>query len=56
MKIQITSNGTKIGTVSPDDFKRSIQAPKNSFLPDAVNKWNDHKAKLGEPERAEIIL
>jgi hypothetical protein len=54
--IQVFSNGQPIGTVETSDFLAAINAPKNMFLSDAVEKFNAHKVAIGEPERAVLEL
>lgn len=52
----VKSNGTKIGEITPDQFRRAEDVPATMFLQTAIQKWNDWKAEIGEPERIEISL
>lgn len=56
LKIKITSNGTTLGTLDCETFRKSIGAPTNMFLPEVVKIWNDRKAGNNEPERAEVAI
>jgi hypothetical protein len=56
MKIIVKSNGETIGTLTPKDFMRGINAPASMFLPDAVKQWNAYKESIGDPERVEISI
>jgi hypothetical protein len=55
-QIQVTSNGKPIGKISCEQFRASIGAPRNAFLQECVQKFNDWKKRIGEPERAEISI
>ena len=53
--VQISSNGQKIGSLTPQEFM-SFSGRVNTFLSEIVNDFNKMKINLGEPERASIEL
>ena len=54
--IQVTSNGQKIGKLDPTEFMKAVGAPSRMFLAEIVEKFNAHKAQMGEPERVSVVL
>jgi len=54
--VEITSNGERIGTCTPDEFRASCKGPRTAFLAELVRNFNCCKEKIGEPERASIVL
>jgi redox-regulated HSP33 family molecular chaperone len=52
----VKSRGIKIGKLTPEQFRSSEQVPSSMFLQEAVQKWNDWKAEIGEPERISIEI
>jgi hypothetical protein len=52
--IQITSNGTVIGTVTTKEFREYMNM--NGFTAALVKTFNEGKAACGEPERAHEII
>lgn len=52
----VKSNGQEIGKVTPDQFRKNEGVPSTMFLQEAVQKWNNWKAEIGEPERVEIQI
>ena len=53
--IQVTSNGTVIGTMTTKEF-RNYMNNTTSFLPELINRFNERKKHTGEPERVQQIL
>ncbi len=56
LEIIVTSDGTRIGSLTPDQFREGIGETGGGFLADEVCAFNEMKAQRGEPERAEIAL
>jgi len=54
--VAITSKGRRTGTLTPEAFRKGIDAPKSLFLSDIIKQFNENKEKAGEPERAEQVL
>lgn len=54
-RIVVTSNGTRIGSMSADEF-RAYMGSKSSFLQTLVEGFNALKARMGEPERVNMEL
>ena len=54
--VEITSNGVRIGTCTPDEFRASCKGPRNAFLAELVRNFNCWKERIGEPERASIVF
>ena len=52
--IQVTSNGTIIGTLTTKQFREYMGIA--GFTQALVNKFNEGKAACGEPEKAQIII
>ena len=52
--VTITSRGKRIGSIEPEQFRKSTSCPRTHFLGDCIKEWNDWKAQIGEPERASI--
>ena len=53
--IQVTSNGTVIGTMTTKEF-RNYMDNTNSFIQELINRFNERKERIGEPERVTQIL
>jgi len=56
LEIIVTSDGTRIGSLTPDQFRAGIGETGRKWLGDQVAAFNEMKAARGEPERAEIAL
>lgn len=56
LEIVITSDGTRIGSLTPAEFRAGIGETPRKFLGAQVEAFNELKAARGEPERAEIVL
>lgn len=54
--VEITSNGERIGTCTPEEFRRSCNGHRNAFLAELVRNFNCWKGRCGEPERAAIVF
>lgn len=55
LKIRVTSKGKQIGILGCDEF-RQFMNDQTSFLAVLVKRFNDGKAKCGEPERVEEVI
>ena len=53
--IQVTSNGTVIGTMTTKEL-RNYMNNTTSFLPELINRFNERKEHIGEPERVQQVL
>lgn len=47
--VEITSNGERIGTCAPDEFRNSCRGPRTAFLAELVRNFNCWKERCGEP-------
>ena len=57
LQVVITSDGDRIGSLTPDEFRSAIgHFTRSKFLSGQVAEFNRHKHGLGEPERAEVQL
>ncbi len=56
LEILITSDGARIGSLTPDQFREGIGETGRKFLSAQVEAFNELKAARGEPERAAIQL
>ena len=54
--VKISSGGQVFGHLKPCKFMSSVGCPQSASLPAAVERYNAWKAKLGEPERAELVF
>ena len=52
----VKSNGERIGSLLPEDFRRAEGVPVSMSLAEAVETWNGWKDALGDPERVSIEL
>jgi len=56
LEIIVTSDGTRIGSLTPDQFRAAIGEATRRFLAAQVADFNRMKDARGEPERVEIRL
>ena len=58
LEIRVLFDGEQIGTITPDEFRESVEPgfPSRLFLSELVRQFNAAKAHRGEPERVEIAL
>ena len=56
MNITIKSNGTKIGSLTIEQFRSACGFSNRQFLAEQIKAFNANKEKAGDPERAEISL
>jgi hypothetical protein len=54
--VEITSNGERLGTCTPDEFRASCKGPRTAFLAELVRHFNCGKERCGEPERAAVVF
>lgn len=48
--------GSRIGSLTPDEFRASMSAPKTYFLADLIKTWNDRQERWGYPNRARLEM
>jgi hypothetical protein len=60
LMVQVSSNGQVIGKLTTQEFmdyaKKNFGIGSQRFLGDYVKCFNEGKARIGEPERVELIL
>lgn len=57
LEVVITSDGDRIGSLTPTEFRSAIgHFTRSKFLSGQVAEFNRMKHGLGEPERAEVQL
>ena len=49
-------DGTRRGSLTPDEFRVGIGCSRTAFLADCVEKWNASQEKLGLGDRARLEL
>lgn len=56
LRIIVTSNGQRIGTITTDEFRKAWNGPRNQFLTEAIEQFNAAKVAAGEPERVSMEI
>jgi hypothetical protein len=56
LMIEIWDGGTLRGKMTPDQFRKGVEAPKSLFLDDVVKQWNAWNKSKGKDLVAKVIL
>lgn len=55
-RVIVESGGTRIGSMSADEFVKAAKCPRTMFLDTCVSEFNAWKARIGEPERVRVEM
>ena len=51
-----SADGTRRGSLSPDEFRAAIGCPKTAFLADCVDRYNARQSREGAEDRARLEM
>ena len=54
--VEVLSGGQVIGRCTPAEFSAAASVPASMFLAAAIERFNEWKSAIGEPERAKLQL
>ena len=51
-----SADGTRRGSLTPDEFRAGMGCPKMHFLADCITDWNAKQDRLGHEDRARLEM
>lgn len=51
-----SADGTRRGSLTPDEFRSGMGCPKTHFLADCITDWNAKQLRLGHEDRARLEM
>jgi hypothetical protein len=51
-----SADGTRRGSMTPEEFRAGMSCPKTHFLGDCIKSWNARQERLGYEDRARLEM
>lgn len=56
IEIKDATNDQIIGRITTEQLQKYMKASRTEFVPETVQRFNEMKERIGEPERVRMVL